>query len=101
MFFGQKKKLQKVYLVSYDIKDDNRRNRLSGELLKYGVRVQYSIFEIVATESKLKKLITTIKSIIYPFEDSVLIYPLTEDEYKKTKRYGNKLSYGHIEDIYI
>src|SRR6266496_4283053 len=34
-----------LYLVSYDVSDDNRRRRVMEALKDYGRRVQYSVFE--------------------------------------------------------
>ncbi len=44
------------YLISYDIPDDKRRLKIMHLLEGYGERVQYSVFEIWATDKELEKL---------------------------------------------
>jgi len=45
-----------LYLVSYDIVDDRRRNKLARVLQGYGTRVQYSVFECRLSKSQAKEL---------------------------------------------
>jgi CRISPR-associated protein Cas2 len=45
-----------LYLVSYDIVDDRRRNKLAKILQGYGNRVQYSVFECRLSKSQAKEL---------------------------------------------
>jgi len=40
------------YVVAYDITNDKRRKKLSDLLETYGVRVNYSVFEIELNETK-------------------------------------------------
>jgi CRISPR-associated protein Cas2 len=35
------------YVVSYDIPEDRKRDRVSKTLLDFGARVQYSVFECI------------------------------------------------------
>jgi len=44
------------YLISYDIPDDKRRLKIMHLLEGYGERVQYSVFEVWATDKELEKL---------------------------------------------
>lgn len=44
------------YLISYDIPDDKRRTKIAHLLEGYGERVQYSVFEVWATEKELETL---------------------------------------------
>ena len=64
------------YLISYDISDDRRRNRLARLLEQNGMRVQWSVFECLMEGNRIEYLKTAIKEIIEPAEDSVRIYPL-------------------------
>jgi len=41
------------YVVAYDITNDKRRKKLSDLLETYGVRVNYSVFEILPSYNKL------------------------------------------------
>lgn len=45
-----------MYVVSYDIGSDRLRNRVAKELLNYGKRVQYSVFECRISEKRFEEL---------------------------------------------
>jgi len=62
----------KTYIVAYDESDDQVRNRLAKVLLKYGQRVQFSVFEVtLRNEAQLKKVATE--------ETDVRLYRLCEN----------------------
>ncbi len=63
------------YVVSYDIPDDRKRDRVSKILLDFGARVQYSVFECILDGKLLEKMIAKLSKIISD-EDSVRIYAL-------------------------
>jgi len=90
-----------IFLICYDISDDKKRNKIVRELLKVGIRTQYSVFEGKLSEKDLDKTIKTISKIIDDKTDSVIFYPLTEKEYKNVKRLGDKIVYLPLEDIFI
>lgn len=64
------------YLIAYDIPDDKRRTRLSKRLLAYGDRIQYSVFVSDLKPARLVRLRTTIRDVVEPEEDSVLVCDL-------------------------
>ena len=87
-------------VISYDIVDDKRRLKVAKQLENYGNRVQYSVFEALLEEDKLKEMSNAVLSIIEKQEDSLRIYHLCEGCFKKIKLYGT----GEIskdEDFYI
>lgn len=45
-----------MYLVSYDISSDRRRNRIARKLENYGKRIQYSVFECDIDEKRFQQL---------------------------------------------
>ena len=45
-----------IYIISYDISDDKKRNKIAKELKNYGKRVQYSVFELHITEKQYEAL---------------------------------------------
>ena len=45
-----------MYVVSYDITSDRRRNKIAKTLEGYGTRIQYSVFECRLTEKKYKEM---------------------------------------------
>ncbi len=68
-------KIIMFYIVSYDMPDDKKRNRMAKTLLDFGTRVQYSVFECNMDDKLLEKMINRIGKIISD-EDSVRIYAL-------------------------
>jgi CRISPR-associated protein Cas2 len=64
------------YVISYDVVDDARRNRVSEALLDYGKRVQYSVFECSMGEDLVKEMTKRLQKIVKPADDRVRIYPL-------------------------
>jgi CRISPR-associated protein Cas2 len=63
------------YVVSYDIPEDRKRDRVSKTLLDFGVRVQYSVFECILDGKLLEKMTAKLIKLISD-EDSVRIYAL-------------------------
>jgi len=63
------------YIVSYDIPDDRKRNRIAKTLLDFGKRVQYSVFECIMDDDALESLVKKLGKIISD-DDSVRIYDL-------------------------
>ena len=63
------------YVVSYDVPEDKRRNKIATILLDFGTRVQYSVFECIMDDKLFEKMIRRLKRVVSD-EDSVRIYPL-------------------------
>ena len=59
-------------MISYDIVNDKRRNRVSKTLMDYGDRVQYSVFCCQLNERELLQLKEKLRSRIHQLEDQVL-----------------------------
>ncbi len=72
-------------LVCYDTPSTKRRNKISAHLEKYGVRVNYSVFEILISDAKLKKLEAELSKILKPKEDSLRLYSICENCLHKSK----------------
>ena len=64
------------YAISYDIRDDGRRNAISRALERYGVRVQRSLFECNLTPDQLEELLQELEAAIDADQDSLRCYPL-------------------------
>lgn len=88
------------YIVSYDIPDDIRRNRISRELLDFGTRVQLSVFECILDDDHVNKMIDRLKNLIKEAEDSIRIYSLCADCLKKISILGQGML-TKDEDIFI
>lgn len=65
-----------IYLVTYDIRDDKRRNKIANLLQDYGQRVQYSVFEIWLDATGLKDVQTQLRHLLDEGEDNVRLYQL-------------------------
>ncbi len=75
------------FVICYDIADDKRREqvvKLLGDT--GGVRVQYSVFELRLAKGKLRRLLTKLERLIFPREDSLIIYELCVTCQTKTIR---------------
>ena len=60
-------------LVAYDVPSDRRRTRVAKTLLKYGDRIQYSVFVVDAAPAKLLRMRGELEGVIKTDEDSVLL----------------------------
>ena len=77
-------------VVSYDIPDDRRRNRVCKLLKDYGERVQYSVFECMLRPGDLKRLRERLKPLLVLEEDDVRFYRLCESCRRKATVWGRK-----------
>lgn len=68
-----------LYLIAYDIADDQRRDDVATLLSGYGPRVQLSIFECdVPAAREVARLRARLRELVDPVEDQVRIYPLDD-----------------------
>ncbi|WP_053957659.1 CRISPR-associated endonuclease Cas2 [Inediibacterium massiliense] len=65
-----------IYLVSYDIVNDKKRNKLHKLLKNYGQRNQYSVFECDLDDKKYVEMLYRINKIKVEIGDSIMIYPI-------------------------
>ena len=65
-----------LYVITYDIPDDRRRNQLAKALKGYGTRVQYSVFEAHLNKAEFEELKQAVIGVIDSSEDSVRYYAL-------------------------
>jgi CRISPR-associated protein Cas2 len=77
-------------VVSYDIPDDRRRNRVCKLLKDYGERAQYSVFECALRRKDLKRLRERLKPLLVLEEDDVRFYRLCETCRRKAVVWGHK-----------
>jgi len=64
------------YVLSYDISSDKNRAMVFKIMKKYGLRVQYSVFEGELTKTQLKDMMRDAKKFIDNKSDSLRIYSL-------------------------
>src|SRR6266511_2286811 len=79
-----------MYLVvSYDIHDDKRRNRVHKLLKNFGERIQFSVFECDLTKEELLRMQHALNRIIKEEDqDSVRFYHLCDSCQRKIDRIG-------------
>ena len=71
-------KKKNFYMITYDIGDEKRLQKVHRFLKNYGTGVQKSIFECWLTEKELQKVINWLENFINKEEDRVRIYRLCE-----------------------
>jgi CRISPR-associated protein Cas2 len=91
------------YVVTYDIVNDKRRTKLSDLLGKYGIRVNYSVFEIELSDAKREKLLYEIelKKLINKKYDSLRFYHLCENCVPKSFDVGERADAFEVQDMYV
>jgi CRISPR-associated protein Cas2 len=83
------KGLRMYLVVSYDIHDDKRRNRIHKVLKNFGERIQFSVFECDLTKEQLLCMQHALKRIIKEEDqDSVCFYHLCDSCQRKIDRIG-------------
>lgn len=72
---------RRTYVLSFDVADDRRRARLSKYLASKGQRVQWSVFEVMATPEGIDEVLhgATSERRFDPVEDSLRCYALCAD----------------------
>ena len=69
---------QKLYVVSYDIVSNRKRNKAAGILKDYGRRVQKSVFECRVDPHTFNMIISKLAELIDEGSDGILAYVLCE-----------------------
>lgn len=65
--------MRNKYLVSYDISDEKRLNRVFNKMKGYGEPIQYSVFICNLSLKEKVMMISALKEIINNREDSIII----------------------------
>jgi CRISPR-associated protein Cas2 len=77
------------FILCYDISDDKSRNKLAKICEKFGIRVQYSVFEFRLKKSDFVSFHEKLKRCGFLNGTySIVFYPLHENENEKIWRYG-------------
>ena len=69
-----------MVLISYDISNNKKRTKFNNYIKKYGVRLQYSVYEIENSERILKNIVEDLNNKfikIFDETDSVYIFKLS------------------------
>jgi len=67
---------RKHFLVSYDVADDKRRNRIFETMQDHGNHTQYSVFLCQLDAAELAALRASLAGVVHEKEDQVLIVDL-------------------------
>jgi CRISPR-associated protein Cas2 len=65
-----------LWIVAYDITDDDRRGDVADVLLSWGRRIQYSVFECALGDTGEARLRTQLDALIDHLRDQVLFFDL-------------------------
>ncbi len=85
--------------IIYDIKDDKKRTRIAKACKNKGLyRVQKSAFLGTLNKNQIDELKIMCEDIINPDEDSVYIFPMCEDDFKKVKLLGQAFDKNLVTD---
>lgn len=88
--------------VVYDIVDDKKRDRIAKTCKGYGLyRVQKSVFLGTLNKNQIDELAIQCEDIINTDEDSVYVFPMCEDDFKKVKLLGQAFDKKLITDEVI
>jgi CRISPR-associated protein Cas2 len=79
------------YVISYDIRSDERRNKIHKTLRDYALPVQYSVFECRLSKESFVALRFKLEALIQKEEDSIIFYRLCPGCTEKIKRIGVKM----------
>lgn len=77
-----------LFVISYDIEDDKRRNTMRKFLNDYGHRVQKSVFECFLTQDMYEDVRRHITAIMDKEKDRVRIYAICQACRKRTQTSG-------------
>jgi CRISPR-associated protein Cas2 len=89
------------YVVTYDIKDDRRRNRVARVLEGHGERVQYSVFECRLTAGQFDELWEELAKKIDDEEDSLRAYRLCPVCAAWVKTKGQAVIVEELPDVFV
>jgi CRISPR-associated protein Cas2 len=90
----------KQYLICYDISNNKRRTKLSDLLSGYGIRVNYSVFELSISAIKFKQLLSQIKQIAKK-QDNIRFYMLNKESIKKSFILNSKKEVFNLDELYF
>lgn len=89
----------KLVWIIYDIKDDKKRTKIAKACKNKGLyRVQKSAFLGTLNRNQIDELKIMCEDIINPDEDSIYIFPMCEDDFKKVKLLGQAFDKNLVTD---
>ena len=86
--------MKEHFFIIYDFTSNSRRAKFVKILEKYGIRIQYSVFEFFLTKARKIELLAKLRKEKF-LEDhkneAVMIIPVSMDVAKKIERFGNTI----------
>jgi len=79
----------KKWLIIYDIRNEKRLARIAKIMLKFGFRVQKSVYELECGKQAVLKLRKKVKNVMRE-EDSVIIFDICPKCWQKKRQIGLK-----------
>ena len=77
-----------LIVISYDIEDDNTRNKLAKKLKDYGPGVQKSVFEADVSPKEINELKNLLQKVKLKKNDSIRFYQICESCQQKVCIWG-------------
>jgi CRISPR-associated protein Cas2 len=71
------------YVVTYDIGDDKRRNKVVKLMESIGTRMNFSVFECMLTDTQYCNMCKQLEKLIVHREDWINVYPLCTECYAR------------------
>jgi CRISPR-associated protein Cas2 len=87
-------------VFSYDIADSKRRERLRKTLLRFGIPVQFSVFECDLTPRQLEQIKRAVRTVIKEREDNIRCYLICGNCAKSVDVFGGR-PLTEVKDVYI
>ncbi|MEW6618767.1 MAG: CRISPR-associated endonuclease Cas2 [bacterium] len=75
-------------VVSYDVRNDKKRNKIANLMEDYGTRVQYSVFECHLNQKVFDRMVKDVLKYLQIEKDSLRIYKICEDCISRIEVYG-------------
>lgn len=93
------KRTELLVWVVYDIVDDKRRSKIAKFCKQQGLyRVQKSVFLGTLNHQQIGELAAYSEGTIEPEEDSVYIFPMCEEDFRKVKLQGQAFDKKMVTD---
>jgi len=88
------------WVVLYDIRNPKRLRKVAKIMESYGVRVQKSVFEVLAPSDVINRLRYRIQKVIH-VEDYILYINVCEEDWQNQIKYGLKATGYQEKDYYV
>ncbi len=92
----KKRSNKRMIVVAYDVSDDRRRSHVVKLLERVGVRINFSVFECMLTDSQYDSLRKNILDCISTKEDTVVYYPICLGCYSQIVYQPEKKKIHHV-----